>query len=343
MMLLDSNIKVEDLIVDKTIKLNDNEIVLKINSPVFSTGDTFGVPFQPIISGYGSYTQVNEKSNVVVFPVIPQYFHNFFEIFTKVVKLKLIGEKFKVVFVYPDNGTGLNRVNGIYDFFIRGTKSEGPNAKHIKDFLDYINIEYICLTVDELREFRPESCYLAFDDGSYQESDPYIFVNDKKYFLCHFLKVPNLHISLNDIDILRNILPTSFVSGINKIYISRKKTWDRKYEYENNVESVMSELGYDIVFLEDMTLLEQIRLLQTSSHIVCLYGSALVNTCLLNKDNNIFSINYTENYSVGLYNDFLNKYNIPYTFVNIKNDFDPTKYLKKTIIEWENNANKNFI
>lgn len=342
-MLLDQSIKIEDLIVEKTTFLNKNEIVLKIQNPIFGIGNTFGVPFQPILLGHGSYTQINETSNVLVFPVIPQYFHNFFEIFTKIIKLKLIGEKFKIAFVYSNHGTDPDKIDGVYDFFIRGVESKGPNAIHLRDFLDYINIDFICLTTDQLKNFRPKGCYLIFDNGSYAESDPFINVDNKKYYLSNFLKVPNLEISLKDIDILRNIFPTSFVSNTRKIYISRKKTWDRKYNYEDDVESLMSELGYSIVFLEDMPLLKQIRLLQTSSHIVCLYGSALVNMCLLNKDNSVLSINYTENYSVGLYEEFFKKYDIPYKFINIKNDFNPRDYLKKNIIEWENNVNKNFV
>lgn len=340
-MLISKNLKIEDIIDKDFIYINEHEFFAKVRGARFDVHNTFDLSYQPLIS-YVDVDKIQENINVILFPIIPQYFHNFFEMFTKIIKLKKYGERFKVVLVFDSNYHKLDpyianeKTNNVFNFLIRSLNWTGVNSAHIKEFLDYINVEYICLTVEELKSFAPEYCYLFFDDGEYQQEDPFIFTNNKKYNLCNFLKVPNLHITLNDIDNLRYILPTSFVSKENKIFISRKKTVFRKYKYEEELENLAISLGYQIIFLEDLDFLTQIKLLQTSSHIVCPYGSALVNGCLLGPENNVLAINYTQGYRVKLYEDFFNKYNVPYTEVNINDNFDPTEYLLKVIKDWEN-------
>lgn len=340
-MLVSKNINVNNFDKNDIVNINDHEFFIKIPGPTFDIHDTFNLSFQPRLSDFNNL-DIKEKYSVIVFPIIPQYFHNFFEMFSKVIKLKNSGEFFKVVLVFDENYYGLNQIegnkktNGIFNFLIRELNHPGPNSSHLKDFFDYVNVEFVCLTVEELKDFKPSHCYLFFDDGDYYEQDPFIILNQKKYSLANFLKVPNLHISLNDIDNLRYVLPTSFVSKQNKIFISRKKTRDRKYQYENELEDLMVSIGYKNVYLEDLSMMAQIRILQTSSHIVCAYGSALVNCCLLNNQNNVLAINYTPGYSVGLYDEFFKKYKIPYTEININNDFDPTNFLRNKILEWEN-------
>lgn len=344
MMLLNSCISVNSLPVEKKIELSDIEFVYKVKNPIFDIGNTFGVPFQPILFGYHDKDNlISDNYNIIIFPVIPQYFHNFFEIFTKILKLKNAGEKFKVGLVYANGEYDPLKVDGIFDFFIRGLQTSGPNAAHLKDFFEYINIDYVCLTVNELKSLRCKATYLFFDSCSYMQDDPFVMKNDIKYSLANFLKVPGHDVLIKDFDLLRNTFPKSYVSNIKKIYISRKKTWDRKYQYENELDSMFESLGYTIVFLEDMPLLEQIRLLQISSHIVCPYGSALVNTCLLSSDNHILSINYTPGYYIHSYDLAFSKYNIPYKHINIEPNINPVDLLKNTVLEWEENVNKNFI
>ena len=91
--------------------------------------------------------------------------------------------------------------------------------------------------------------------------------------------------------------------------------------------------GYRIVHLEDLDLMEQIKTVQESSRIVCLYGSALVNTSLCSKDTKILAINYTPGYFVN-YTLAFDNYKIPYTQIDVSLD-DTMEEIEKLILSWE--------
>jgi hypothetical protein len=273
---------------------------------VFSTHESYQVFFQPKIVGQGDLAGVD---SVIAFPIIPQYFHNFFEIFTKTLILKIKNESFKVVLVHTEE-----KQEGVFYSLIRDHPKATCNAAHLKEFFDWAGIEFICLTPQELEESRFEFAYLFYNPTVYG-LDRSKTHNDKVYELSHFLKVPDAHIVAQDVELLRDLLPKYHSKPNNKIYISRKKALDRKYKFEHELSVLLVSLGYREIFFEDMTFLEQLKEVQEASHIVCEYGSALVNCGMVSEPTTVLSINHVEGYYVPTYQEVFNKFGINHTGV----------------------------
>ena len=319
MLFIDKGFEVRD---EAKILLSPKQVVYKVKSPVFDTHRSFGVPFQPKLVGYGNHSS---EDSVVVFPLIPQYFHNFFEIFTKLIQLRDSGEVFKAIIIHTEE-----RVNGKFKSLI---KAEGAaaNACHMREFLEWANIEYICMTPDELRASRFGYTYLFFMDTCC-EDDATITVKGLRYEVSHFLKVPNHPVILEGVEHLRRYFPTDGPKKRLPIFVSRGKAWDRKYPYEKDLESMMIEYGYAIAMFEDMSWLDQIDLVQNASHIVCEYGSALVNCSLASSKTKVLSINHVEGYYVHPYKYLMHKFGVSHVGYNIKGDGFPQKEIRATLI-----------
>jgi capsular polysaccharide biosynthesis protein len=71
-----------------------------------------------------------------------------------------------------------------------------------------------------------------------------------------------------------------------KIYISRKN-FSRSYHNEKEVEIYYNSIGYETVYFEDLTPLEQIKVCRESSDIVCYLGSSIVNSYFANPGTNL--------------------------------------------------------
>ena len=152
---LSKSLIVQEQNIEKTIKINDRQFVQKVICPVFDIYHFSGVPFQPIITEFKKIDSYQEKE-VVVVPLILQYFHNYFEIFSKLIYLQENGEKFKVVFIHNYH----TKDNGIFNSLIRGSKDAIDNIGHWKEFLEYRKIEFICLTLEEFKGFTAKYTYI---------------------------------------------------------------------------------------------------------------------------------------------------------------------------------------
>jgi hypothetical protein len=322
-----------DIPIKDIFEVNRHEIILKLSRPDFSLRDSYGVYFQPVISSFNSKETYIDES-IFIFPVIPQYFHNFFEIFPKLIALKNTNRKFKVILLYAEE---LNSKNVFYSLD-RGPEYRISNSAHVKDFLDYENINYECINVSDINKVNYEQCFVFYSEVLGLPVDRTYVHNYKQYELEHFLKVPNIKVLQQSVEQLRNIFPKTNVVPYNKVFISRKKAIDRKWEYEDRLELLMLEMGYQVVLLEDMPLLDQIHLLQSAEKIVCLYGSALVNCTLLSNSHKVLAINPTKDYDIYVYSSLLEYFSIPYQEINNLDEYeDLISFLGYTIEMWEKN------
>lgn len=78
---------------------------------------------------------------------------------------------------------------------------------------------------------------------------------------------------------LREFVFTKFstVSKTKKIFISREKVTTRRIFEENKLIENLSELGFEKVVLEDLTVLEQIDVFRSATHVISTHGAALTN------------------------------------------------------------------
>jgi capsular polysaccharide biosynthesis protein len=107
-------------------------------------------------------------------------------------------------------------------------------------------------------------------------------------------------------------LPSSNVRKNKKIYISRKNFTDRNNPQESLLEEYFYNKQYKIVYLEKMNFYDQVKLVQESEKIVCIFGSALVNCMLGSEFNNVISIR-PSSFQATFYKHIFDMYNINYT------------------------------
>lgn len=317
--------------VEEKLIINDRKLILKIKSPVFDTYRFSGISFQPIITGYedrGSY----DEDSVVVVPVILQYFHNYFEAFSKIIYLQNFDKKFKVVFIHNYD----EKQDGVFKSLIRGAKGAAENTGHWKEFLDYRGIEHLSLTPEEFKQFSAKYVYVFFNDEVHGQGERYFDIDGKKYVNSHFLLQPKPDMLVEDMEYMRNVYPKHDAIEGKKIYISRKKTTDRKWKDEDLLEKLMIENGYENVFMEDVPFLDQVKMIQEASNIVCLYGSALVNCSLCGSGTRILSINTTGGYRVPVYQEIFDKFNIDHHLIDMSPVDDNTiSHIEREFKEWE--------
>jgi capsular polysaccharide biosynthesis protein len=77
-----------------------------------------------------------------------------------------------------------------------------------------------------------------------------------------------------------------------KTYVSRKNFPDRNVLEEQQIEEYFKSLNYDIVYFENLTILEQVRICQESEKIVCLYGTNLLNCGFCSNKTKVISIKF---------------------------------------------------
>jgi hypothetical protein len=331
MLSLANSLVVKDDFVEKIISVDSRQFIKKVRNAVVETYSFSGVPFQPIITKFNN-SDYHDEESVVFVPIIPQYFHNYFEIFSKIIYLKDSGELFKVVFIHNFD----TKDGDTFKSIIRGSENPAENAGHWKEFLEYVGIDFICLTPDELQVFRARYTYLFYNDGEYGSKESYIYQNNKRYALSHFLVHPNPDIIVSDMEYMRGVYPKHSIIEGKKIYISRKKTVDRKWDQEDILEQLLIGYGYTSIFMEDLTFLEQIKTIQEASHIVCLYGSALVNCSLCSDKTKILSINITKGYRVQVYDEVFSHFNINHHLLNMAPiDSNTMLHIEKELLDWE--------
>jgi capsular polysaccharide biosynthesis protein len=62
-----------------------------------------------------------------------------------------------------------------------------------------------------------------------------------------------------------------------RVYISRRKAKTRRFTNEDTVEAALSEHHFQRVYLEDLTFVDQVNLMQQSSVLVAMHGAGLAN------------------------------------------------------------------
>lgn len=103
-----------------------------------------------------------------------------------------------------------------------------------------------------------------------------------------------------------------------KIYCSRKhfKTANNKETGEDRIEQIFKDNNYEIVYMEELDLVSQIRLLNECSEIVCVSGTLVHNAMFIKNSNCNFTIlnkTYKVNPNIYLTNELCN---VNFTFVD---------------------------
>jgi hypothetical protein len=322
--------------IHSVIHLSEDEIAVKVQDVEINMTYRSNL-YQPIIYNVSKPTKDYKKTDLFV-PLIEQYYHNFLEIFPRILLLKKNKQNFRIVLVSKEG-----KENGIFFSLIKNHKHAKSNTTHVKDFLDYFKIDYVCMTPSELILYNTKYTYVFYhrtDGVDFEISnnfigDTFFKYDDKNYKITNLLPPLTKNVLLQNVEIMQNIFPNKTKNKLNKIYISRKKSFNRAYEEEEKIEFLLQSIGYKIIYLEDMHLFNQINEIRSASHIVCLFGSSLVNALLCQKSTKIFSIKTVRNFECPTYAFIFDRMNIEYKEIEVFNN-NSAEYILNKIKEWEN-------
>ena len=93
-----------------------------------------------------------------------------------------------------------------------------------------------------------------------------------------------------------NLLPRNFQSGskgsipLSRIYVSRKLAVRRHLSNENEFLPLLQKHRFRIVYLEQMTIMQQVELFRKASHVIAAHGAGLTNVLFAPSDVRILEI-----------------------------------------------------
>jgi hypothetical protein len=121
------------------------------------------------------------------------------------------------------------------------------------------------------------------------------------------------------------------------IYISRQKALYRKFVNQVEVENLLKELGFETYFLEEMTVVDQIKLFSSASIVFGIHGAGLANLYFAGKQVKFFEL-YPEFYHDSSFRILAISLNLEYSFMiaesNTMNNVIPQK--ENVYVEVEN-------
>ncbi len=196
------------------------------------------------------------------------------------------------------------------------------NFSTIPDFCEYFGINLICIPEHEFVGTSFDYAYFAYAEHYSPNTDEFIFMDDsykeidapkslvpikiheeygavlpslesKKYTGYHMLlTVKSRKNTYSSFKVLIDNYPKFDVIPGKKIYVSRKNSPHRNVIEEEQIEEYFKKFNYEIVYFENLTILQQSQICQESEKIACLYGSNLLNCGFCSDKTTVISIKY---------------------------------------------------
>lgn len=262
-----------------------------IHEPVRTPGDTDFIYHLPNLVGYGEKGKIHINGSVILATINFPYFHNILETFPLILEAHNLDNNITVVL----NGNDLSVNPESNDFY--GMNNDYQTERrdridYVKEFLDYYNIKYVCINSNEHSSVSADIAYVAMTTtnpvniGSRRAWESQIYYLDPKTKM-NFVQCQINHLGYNlikaNLNILDKYLPKINLNRERKIYISRGKAVRDKTELESEIEIYFESQGYEIIYFEDYSFFDQIKIAKSAYNIVSRHGSGLVNI-LLNQD-----------------------------------------------------------
>lgn len=127
---------------------------------------------------------------------------------------------------------------------------------------------------------------------------------------------PNRHIHLApwSIDFLRDTFLKEHQKQEKKIFISRRSDTGRCIENEDELWSILSQQGYERVYLEDYSVYEQAILFNSSKEIVSPHGAGLTNLVFCQPNTKLIEL-FNPSYFLALYWNMCNILDLDYYYI----------------------------
>ncbi|KOY85752.1 hypothetical protein AD998_05920 [bacterium 336/3] len=153
--------------------------------------------------------------------------------------------------------------------------------------------EYILLLPNKLNSFQEKSLSIFNFKAIYQiPSDSYIYVQ--------YLIVPTytaLTGNYNEIIVqeIRSLYQTKYnftnqQPAQERIYISRGKAKRRYVSNEDKLKPILEKYHFKVVYLEDYSFEEQIKLMQSTKYLISIHGAALTNMLFMSEKSKVMEL-----------------------------------------------------
>lgn len=170
--------------------------------------------------------------------------------------------------------------------------------------------------------------YLSLLDVKYLTYNSNEFLLIKELFVFKNFSIARFH-PLVVKDISNYFLVENSISNSKKkIFISRAKSNRRKILNENDLYPILFDFGYEVVFLEELSVVSQIELFRNSYIVIGMHGAGLTNILYMNPGSIVGELRSFSD-EVHIYNGFYSLSNIcrlKYFYLINKGDSKKNKY-----------------
>lgn len=247
-----------------------------------------------------------------------RFFHDFLDIFSVALSLKALGESFTLGLVCPPTGimTPSGHPRGMFFGLKERITIQDPAYPqaflYIASFLDYLEVPHMYISVEDLNNASCDVAYFPYIKMASDFTDSYrndlaidyvLYKNKAKvsrsqimlelvdYSPTHRLLAPinswlSSSILYAQVKTLREAFSPEKITD-TKIYVSRKNFLDRNNSEEPLLENYFSSIGYQIVYLEQYPVWEQIKLITTAKKVVMFCGGSQALTYLCSRDTDV--------------------------------------------------------
>ena len=258
--------------------------VIKINNGIFQSRpdirDVEVIQYNVNNEYPNLFNQIKENEfeyysgNTLLVEVLNQYFHNIIDVFPKILKLLDANENFKVIF-YTQDKLPSHRII--------------EQNKYIFELMNHLNISYD-FAKPETKYFKLEYGYVFMQKQSFHWHTKR-YNNNDQFDPMHWV-LSKFFIPQNSwqckkpfgpiIDLYRKYFYSKDIIPSKKIFISRKDAYRRALDDSDVLESFFSSKGFEVICLEGMPILDQIKYFNSATHIASLSGSSLTNIIFSN-------------------------------------------------------------
>jgi len=193
-----------------------------------------------------------------------------------------------------------------------------PRYAILKQASDWFaDIDYFLVNGTDL-PFQAESLeLLGIPKHKILSSKEYPHITAKRLIVPSFVRHQTCNIGSWAFDFLRNeLMPKVSIDQEQKlrIYVSREQASSRKIINEDQIFEILEPLGFQKYFLEELSLLEQIKLFSAAEHVIAPHGAGLTNLVFCPERTRVLEI-YTPNYVSVSYWNICSQINLDYYYL----------------------------
>jgi hypothetical protein len=287
---------------------NNRGFYIKVSNPlieiVSDTANTQSYVSIPIVKSNNQIGEIHYDENILILPQPAAFFHNFVEQYPKILELKENNEDFKVVLLYSEKKHKNN-----FDTYI---------PYYMSSFFKENNIEYIILNHNEKnikQTISAKSIYLFYicesginDPWGKSITCPAKFYESEFSFLNCIYDIGWVYNHKLGNAFRFDSLRKSFKNVIQKpipgkkIFLARNyATYDRGWNGYEMFYDYLYNKGFEIIYLENHSINNQIKICSSAEYIIAMVGSNLVIPMLATNKTKIISVHTSVREEYGLY------------------------------------------